>query len=79
MRLKVSSWLNVFLCKVDDNPFHSTFSIQTDKTGTLEIMNLIEFVAHVYRLQADADPQAAAWNHFVNAGIHEGRPHRWTC
>jgi hypothetical protein len=29
--------------------------------------------------QEQADPQSAAWYHFVNAGIHEGRPHRWTC
>lgn len=23
--------------------------------------------------------QAAAWQHFLNSGIHEGRPHRFTC
>lgn len=23
--------------------------------------------------------QAAAWQHFLNSGIHDGRPHRFTC
>lgn len=25
------------------------------------------------------DPQAAAWQHFIQSGIQEGRPHRFTC
>lgn len=30
-------------------------------------------------IEAQPDPQAAAWQHFLNSGIHDGRPHRFTC
>jgi hypothetical protein len=30
-------------------------------------------------IDSQPDPQAAAWAHFVTAGIQEGRPYRFTC
>lgn len=70
--IKNNGWTKLLASKVEDAKSH----------GVACFDHVFYVKANHYDLQfieKNANPQATAWQHYIDSGIQEGRPHRFTC